>query len=116
MTMRRGAAGEAVVTSFRLTWPLSRAATSLPSPVTAYTAMSPDAPFYVETCKGELAGMIRVRVPGYRVYDDVPKREAPALYHPAGALRREPFTLTFIPYCAWANREEGEMRVFVNRL
>ena len=79
-------------------------------------AMSPDAPFYVETCKGELAGMIRVRVPGYRVYDDVPKREAPALYHPAGALRREPFTLTFIPYCAWANREEGEMRVFVNRL
>lgn len=34
-------------------------------------------------------------------------------YQPAVASRAEPFTFKAIPYCFWANREPGEMRVWI---
>ena len=35
------------------------------------------------------------------------------LYRPARKPETQPATLTFIPYYSWANRQEGEMRVWV---
>jgi DUF1680 family protein len=35
------------------------------------------------------------------------------LYRPAAPVETEPFTFKAIPYCLWANREPGEMRVWI---
>jgi len=53
-------------------------------------------------------GMAVLEVPG--------KREEPEdgpLYRGYAPVKTEPVTLKFIPYFAWANRGEGEMRVWV---
>ena len=36
------------------------------------------------------------------------------LYYDCSQVRRRERKLTFIPYYAWANRNEGEMTVWVN--
>lgn len=39
-----------------------------------------------------------------------------ALYRPAQKRRFSPLQLTWVPYFAWANREPGEMSVYINRI
>lgn len=53
-------------------------------------------------------GMTVLEVPGMR---EAPE-EGP-LYQSYAPVKTEPVTLKFIPYFAWANRGEGEMRVWV---
>jgi DUF1680 family protein len=43
----------------------------------------------------------------------VPAGPAPLYAAQAPPRRLEPRTLTFIPYYAWANREPGEMAVWI---
>ena len=42
-----------------------------------------------------------------------PKGGDGALYRPARPVQMERFTFRAIPYCLWANREPGEMRVWI---
>jgi DUF1680 family protein len=73
--------------------------------------LPPDAAFSLQEGDGVLAGKTLIRAAGQRVQPAAPDA---ALYQfdPAPAPRT-PQTLTFIPYFAWANRGEGEMRVWV---
>ena len=59
-----------------------------------------------------LASKIVLQANGYR---NSRSRQGDALYaFDADATERVPQRLTFIPYFCWANRGEGEMRVWVN--
>ncbi|MGN0779135.1 MAG: glycoside hydrolase family 127 protein [Aristaeellaceae bacterium] len=52
---------------------------------------------------------VLLKVPAARVQP----REASGLYAPWQPEIEHPFTLTMVPYYAWANRGEGEMRVWL---
>jgi len=56
--------------------------------------------------RGELQGMVLLKVSGYRI------KSGEALYSEKRP-QKEGVTLTAIPYYAWANRKEGEMRVWM---
>lgn len=57
-----------------------------------------------------LGGIQEVVASGVRSTGDDPDGDP---YPVAGDLSWEPATLTFVPYYAWANRAEGQMRVWV---
>lgn len=54
--------------------------------------------------------MAMLELPGFR--RELPGKGA-ALYHSYAPAKEQPVALKFIPYYAWANRGEGEMRVWV---
>lgn len=59
-----------------------------------------------------------LKTDGRSVFDKIdPRVDRPAddgLYYDCSQVRRRERKLTFIPYYAWANRNEGEMTVWVN--
>ncbi len=57
-----------------------------------------------------LGGVCEVRGHGLRACSDGGDASA---YEPAGSLAWEAAELVFVPYYAWCNREEGQMRVWV---
>lgn len=63
------------------------------------------------TLDGELLGG-GVVITGQALRRD-PQGWQGALYRPVGPKTMERFTFTAIPYCLWANREPGEMRVWI---
>lgn len=71
--------------------------------------MAADADMTVKPASHLLGGVTVLTAPGTRVLP----WETDALYQPATPPRTESVPLTFIPYYAWANRGEGEMRVWV---
>lgn len=62
-----------------------------------------------EVEKDPLHGLCTIRMPAYR------DRSAAGLYYPAEDAKADPFTATFIPYYAFANRGESDMQVWVRR-
>jgi len=56
--------------------------------------------------------MVRLRVPAWR--QSAEGAEAAPLYRQWQPVHRLPTTATLIPYFAWSNRGENEMRVFLN--
>lgn len=72
-----------------------------------------DARFSTVEGKGIFARKILLRAPGYKqTAEDAENR---ALWHYDRApSSRQPQVLTFIPWFSWANRGEGEMRIWVN--
>ena len=68
---------------------------------------------FSETFESELLGGVTLlRAMGERLAEQWPEGQ---LYRPAARERGEPQELVFIPYYAWANRGEGEMRVWLRR-
>lgn len=63
-----------------------------------------------EWCPEVLDGVVKVTGTGVRAVADDPDGEP---YQEAGTVSWEPAKLTFVPYYAWANREEGQMCVWV---
>ena len=57
-----------------------------------------------------LGGVVQVTADGVRAVSD---GADDALYQEAGTVFWEPATLSFVPYYAWANRADGQMRVWV---
>ena len=56
--------------------------------------------------------MVRLRVPAWR--ESAEGADAAPLYRLRQPVRRMPTTATLIPYFAWSNRGENEMRVFLD--
>ena len=72
-----------------------------------------DARFSTVEGKGIFARKILLQVPGYK--QTAKDAENQALWHYDRApSSRQPQVLTFIPWFSWANRGEGEMRIWVN--
>ena len=57
-------------------------------------------------------GMVRLRVPAWR--ESAEGADTAPLYRQWQPVRRMPTTATLIPYFAWSNRGENEMRVFLD--
>ena len=66
-------------------------------------------PVMVPITEGPLQGLLRMDIPGYRLESD------DGLYS-ARRPRAVPYTVRAIPYFAWANRGENEMRVWLPEL
>ena len=66
-------------------------------------------PVMVPIQEGPLNGMLRMDVPGYRL-------ECDAVLYSARRPRAVPYTVRMVPYHAWANRGENEMRVWLPEL
>ena len=60
----------------------------------------------------KLGGIVELKSPGSRETDDG-WGETP--YSGVKAIETQPVTLTWIPYYSWANRDPGEMRVWIRR-
>ena len=60
----------------------------------------------------KLGGIVELKSPGLRETDDG-WGETP--YSGVKAIETQPVTLTWIPYYSWANRDPGEMRVWIRR-
>jgi len=73
--------------------------------------MDPDARPSPQPGEGLLAGMTTISVPGRRETLDGP--DDGTILHEGARPISIPATLRFVPYFAWANRGEGEMRVWV---
>ncbi|EPX2489740.1 TPA: glycoside hydrolase family 127 protein [Klebsiella michiganensis] len=72
-----------------------------------------DARFSTVEGKGIFARKILLQAPGYK--QTAEDAENQALWHYDRAQStRQPQVLTFIPWFSWANRGEGEMRIWVN--
>ena len=69
--------------------------------------------FTEEWNPGLLSGIVTVHSTGYRISDENWDRHT--LYAPAKEEKRIPVKLKWIPYYAWSNRGEGEMRVWIQR-
>ncbi|MFO6425807.1 hypothetical protein ACLBOM_03580 [Escherichia coli] len=54
-----------------------------------------------------------MQAPGYR-YEQSDPEQQPLWHYDSARAKRQPQTLTFIPWFSWANRGEGEMRIWVN--
>ncbi len=68
------------------------------------------ADFNVEWRPDKLGGIVELTCQGARESDEAFDG---ALYSAEAEVRQAPCDLTFIPYYSWANREVGEMRVWV---
>ena len=66
--------------------------------------------FDVQWKPEKLGGIVELSCPGLREQDE---GWADELYRDDCGISAHPARLTFIPYYTWANREEGEMRVWV---
>nr|WP_260608058.1 beta-L-arabinofuranosidase domain-containing protein [Xanthomonas translucens] len=75
-----------------------------------------DAAIRTEPGSGTLAGQVLLRAEGERLHghDDAQADAMPLYRYDAPPPSRQAQTLTFVPYFAWANRGEGEMRVWVD--
>ena len=72
-----------------------------------------DAPFTTFEGKGLFSHKILIQAPGYRYEQSNPEQQ-PLWHYDSAPAKRQPQTLTFIPWFSWANRGEGEMRIWVN--
>jgi hypothetical protein len=71
-----------------------------------------DADFRLASGEGVLAGKTLIQAPGDRA--SAADADQKQLYRYDGeAPQRQPQPLVFIPYFCWANRGEGEMRVWI---
>ena len=66
--------------------------------------------FSAEWKADKLNGIVELRSPGIRETDD---GWGETLYSAAKRIETVPAALTWIPYYSWANREPGEMRVWI---
>ena len=66
-----------------------------------------------EAWSEELGGIVALTSRGERI--DRESWDGQGLYAPAHAEKCDPATLRWIPYYAWSNRGEGEMRVWIHR-
>ncbi len=74
--------------------------------------ISKDASLEYEWDDELLGGIGTIRTSGVRISSSIPDE---ALYtDDDGCLREKPVEVRLIPYYAWANRGENEMRVWVN--
>ncbi|OAX61359.1 glycoside hydrolase family 127 protein [Xanthomonas translucens] len=75
-----------------------------------------DAAIRTEPGSGTLAGQVLLQAAGERLHgqDDAQADAIPLYRYDAPPASRQAQTLTFVPYFAWANRGEGEMRVWVD--
>ncbi len=78
-----------------------------PEPLWNLKADSEGIPEMTDFLPGLLGGIRQMKIPGQRRTD-----EPGSLYSEARPVY-EPLTLTAIPYYAWANREERDMRVWI---
>lgn len=78
-------------------------------PNLAAVALPREAPLRAEWRPDLLGGVVVITGKGWRTAES----GWAELYRPAGAAAREEVTLTFVPYATWANREPGEMLVWV---
>ena len=60
----------------------------------------------------KLAGIVELTSPGFRETD---AGWGETLYSGTARIESEPAVLTWIPYYSWANRDPGEMRVWIRR-
>ena len=72
-----------------------------------------DAPFSLLAGKGMLSGKTLLQASGLRISASDAAQQPLYRFNPAPA-EMQPQTLTFVPYFTWANRGEGEMRVWVD--
>lgn len=72
-----------------------------------------DARFSTVEGKGIFARKILLQAPGYKQTAEDAEQQALWRYDRAPSSR-QPHLLTFIPWFSWANRGEGEMRIWVN--
>ncbi|MDU7186271.1 MAG: glycoside hydrolase family 127 protein, partial [Klebsiella sp.] len=72
-----------------------------------------DARFITVEGKGIFARKILLQAPGYKQTAEDAEQQALWRYDRAPSSR-QPHLLTFIPWFSWANRGEGEMRIWVN--
>ncbi|MFD3236773.1 glycoside hydrolase family 127 protein [Escherichia coli] len=72
-----------------------------------------DAPFTTFEGKGLFSHKILIQAPGYRYEQSNPEQQ-PLWHYDSAPAKRQTQTLTFIPWFSWANRGEGEMRIWVN--
>lgn len=76
-------------------------------------ALPADSEFRVFEGKGIFAHKMLIQVEG--VTHDAAEAGSEALWqYDRPAVQRQPKTLTFIPWFSWANRGEGEMRIWVD--
>lgn len=68
--------------------------------------------FEAEWKPEKLGGIVELRSPGVRESD---AGWGDTLYSAAADIETAPATLTWIPYYSWANRDPGEMRVWIRR-
>ena len=50
----------------------------------------------------------------YKRQEQSNPEQQPLWHYDSAPAKRQPQTLTFIPWFSWANRGEGEMRIWVN--
>lgn len=81
-------------------------------PVLAGLVLDPSAPVDLDPRPDLLGGITSLRARGFR--DEPDDDEAPL--YTAVAPRRAPVELTAVPYYSWANREQGEMRLWLRSL
>lgn len=72
-----------------------------------------DGEFVEVAGSGVMANKILIQAQGYRQALSAPE-EKPLYQFDRPMTHTEPQTLTFIPWFSWANRGEGEMRIWVN--
>ena len=72
-----------------------------------------DAPFTTFEGNGLFRHKILIQAPGYRYEQSNPEQQ-PLWHYDSAPAKRQPQILTFIPWFSWANRGEGEMRIWVN--
>ncbi|HCJ8653918.1 TPA: glycoside hydrolase family 127 protein [Escherichia coli] len=72
-----------------------------------------DAPFTTFEGNGLFSHKILIQAPGYRYEQSNPEQQ-PLWHYDSAPAKRQTQTLTFIPWFSWANRGEGEMRIWVN--
>ncbi|WP_081640826.1 beta-L-arabinofuranosidase domain-containing protein [Bifidobacterium magnum] len=80
-----------------------------PGPLWLYT-VNPGEAASAEHDEGLLGGVTVVRQPAWRQPEDP---ETQPLYVPATPRPREACEVTMVPYYTWANRDEGQMRVWL---
>ena len=66
--------------------------------------------FTVEWKPDKLGGIVELRTPGIRETDT---GWGETLYSSINRIESDPVVLTWIPYYSWANRDPGEMRVWI---
>lgn len=81
-------------------------------PFTFMAGSAPDDPGAAGHVDQVSRPMVRLRVPAWRQSDS--QAETRPLYEPWGPVVHEPATALLIPYFAWSNRGENEMRVFLD--
>lgn len=63
--------------------------------------------------KGSFNHKILIQAPGYRYEQGSPEQQ-PLWHHDNASAKRQPQTLTFIPWSSWVNQGEDEMRIWAN--